>query len=604
MDFFGEQTRARRKTRWLIFWFLLAVAGIIAAIYCAVTLVFMQHFWSTTRFLWTFLIVGGGIAAASLYKIAQISRKGGAFVAIELGGRPVWRDSNDPLERRLVNVIDEMSIASGIPAPQAFILNEESGLNAFAAGMTVNDSVIAVTRGLLEHMNRDQLQGVIGHEISHIVNGDTRLNLWLIGILHGIFCLTLAGRSISSRSQGKNISFIILLDVLLFIIGSIGLFFGRLIQSAVSREREYLADASAVQFTRNPDGLADALRQLGGFGSDIQHPNAAAASHLFFGEGKKGLFSFVPSLFATHPPIEKRIARIDKNFNPARVSRRQPASGAALSDRVPAAIGFSNIAYAPEAAEIAAHIEYARNFLAGISPPVREATHQPEGAAATVYALLLSSRAEIRQQQIDHITQTHRPETAETALACARWLADNGPQSRLPLLDLALPTLRDTSADERRRVLECVEALVQADGRLSASEFALRCLLTRVLAPRPPSVSLRLERLDDDMAILLGLLSSAGNSDEADIHAAFQHAATLAPAQKPLSFPEKAKLRPKAIEAALEHLAHAAPHFREKLLNACVAAVAHDGKITVAESELVRAFAQSLDCPAPPVLPD
>jgi Zn-dependent protease with chaperone function len=342
MDFFGEQARARRKSRWLIFWFALAVLGIVAVVYLAITLMFgwtpeperkvslvarfITHepkndvltLWNSSRFLWTLLLVGGSITSASLYKTFQIARKGGAFVAIKLGGRPVLRETNDPLEKRLINVVDEMSIAAGIPAPQVFLLEKESGLNSFAAGTTPTNSVVAVTRGLLAHLDRDALQGVIAHEIGHITSNDACLNLRLVGALHGILFLTVVGRFLLEIAGGASDGGIIFLffsifcglfGVLLISVGYIGVFFGRLIQTAVSREREYLADASSVQYTRNPDGLVTALRQLAEFGSKIRHPNAEAASHLFFGASGRTI-PFFSALYAIHPPIEKRIARL------------------------------------------------------------------------------------------------------------------------------------------------------------------------------------------------------------------------------------------------------------------------------------------------------
>jgi Zn-dependent protease with chaperone function len=621
MDFFGEQARARQKTRWLVLLFALAVIAIVVAVYLAVTLVFgltgngvrvaansslgasrnLFHgdFWDASRFFWTFAIVGGTIVIASLYKIRQISRMGGVYIAIELGGRPIPRETKDPLERRLVNVIDEISIAAGIPVPQVFVLDDEPGLNAFAAGMNTGDSVVAVTRGLLDKLDRDQLQGVIGHEISHIVNGDSRLNLKIAGILHGIFFLTLTGR-ILSRARGRNAQAIFTLGILLFLVGSIGLFFGRLIQAAVSREREYLADASAVQFTRNPEGLAGALRHLMLSGSGIQNPKAGAASHFFFGDGGGNVFRFF-SPFATHPPLEKRIARIDRNFNPAQLPKQQAAAElqAELPDMKLVGANFlSGIgAFAP------AQFEAAQILLATLPEPLMAAAHHAEAAQTVAYALLLSRSPEIQTRQLEALGKTHSPELAKTVLARAREILQEGARCRLPLLDLALPSLRELAPEARDRFLAMVDALIQADGRVSASEFALRQILKSVLTPRKVSrASLKLERLNQDITVVLAMLAYVGNVDKTAA-AAFHHAVALAPSDGPWVFPDKKALRPEVMEAALEHLAHATPRFREKLLAACVAVVEHDARITVAEAELLRALAQSLDCPAPPVFP-
>ncbi|GHT85488.1 hypothetical protein AGMMS49543_16960 [Betaproteobacteria bacterium] len=623
MDFFGAQTRARRNSRWLVCWFALAVLGIIAAVYLAITLIFgwtprpggtMLALWDTHRFLWTLLLIGGSVVLASLYKTFQIARKGGAFVALKLGGRLVQRQTDDSLEKRLINVVDEMSIAAGIPAPQVFVLDNESSLNAFAAGTTAANGVIAVTRGLLDHLDRDSLQGVIGHEISHIINGDAHLNLRLVGALHGILFLPIAGRTllnIAAHSINDLFSLLFaiffgLFGLLLVIIGYIGAFFARLIQAAVSREREYLADASAVQFTRNPDGLASALRQLDNFGSRIQHPYAEAASHLFFGNGKKpSLFSHG---FATHPPIPHRLARLERIPSPAVPTPPQPAPAPIVVTAAPVATITATIADLLEDCDASAPtpLAHAQTLLATLPAPLRAALATPAGAQAVTYALLITPQADIRQRQLDILRKAHpHPHPHSLVTACdqhALWLAGQSPRYRLPLLDLALPVLRELSTTEIRTFLDSVDALIRADGRLSAAEFALQHILHAVLLPAPVRPALRLERLDRDVACLLAFLAHAGNHDKAAA-AAYHHARERSPMSAPLAFPAMHTLRPAAIDAALTNLAHASRHFRAKLLDACVAAVEHDGKITVAEAELLRAFAQSLDCPAPPLLP-
>ncbi|MDR1890536.1 MAG: M48 family metallopeptidase [Zoogloeaceae bacterium] len=601
MDFFGEQTRARSKSRWLTLWFALAVLSIILVVYFIIVIVLSpfpanapfhwRYLWNGTCFLWTFLLVGGSIGLASLHKIHQLSRKGGAFIATELGGRYVPRATQDADERRLLNVVDEMSIAAGIPAPTVFLLDEENDLNAFAAGTTPADSVVAVTRGLLKQLDRDQLQGVIGHEISHIINGDARLNLRLIGVLNGILFLTLIGR-ILCRARGKNSGGVVFAGMLLFIIGYIGVFFGRLIKAAVSREREYLADASAVQFTRNPNGISGALRKIAGIGSRIQNPNAEEACHLFF--SNSGGFSFFGGLLATHPPLAQRIARIE-NIDPALLAAKgnAPAGRAGSKVEDEFAVSFLNAVGGTQ-------IAYAQNFLAALPPALVADLNHPDAAVAVVFALLLSPRPEIQQAQLDAITTTHTQKTAEDALAHRQWLAGEDPRKRLSLLDMALPALRELDASARIRCMECVDSLVRADGCLSASEFAFRHILKNTLTPTPVRASLRLEKLDADIAGLLAFIAYAGNPDETAAAAAYQHALARSPINNLQPFPARKDLRPEQIETALSRLAPANPRFREKLLHACVAAVEHDGKITVAESELLRAFAQSLDCPVPP----
>ncbi|MGD9265520.1 MAG: M48 family metallopeptidase, partial [Lysobacterales bacterium] len=334
MNFFEHQERSRRQTRWLVFLFLLAVLAIIAVIDIAILLAFgamnvEQQGWAapdTLQSNWT-LLAGGAfvtalvIALASLFKTMAL-RSGGGKVARDLGGSRVEADERDPLRRRLYNVVEEIALASGVPVPEVYVLERESAINAFAAGYTPADAAVAVTRGALEKLDRNELQGVIAHEFSHVFNGDMRLNIRLMGALFGILVLSLIGRKVlrgslyAGRSRNSNGAPVMLIAVAVTLVGYIGLFFGRWIKSAVSRQREYLADASAVQFTRDPDGIAGALKKIAVY-SDASYLNAETeeVSHMLFGAGEKA------SMFATHPPLNDRIGRIDPSFDPADLTR-------------------------------------------------------------------------------------------------------------------------------------------------------------------------------------------------------------------------------------------------------------------------------------------
>src|ERR1051325_10285133 len=321
MDFFERQDKARKNTKVLVVYFVLAVACIIAAVYLACLLILggaaAHHhgraaefaLWNSDVFFYSSMGTLAVIVFGSLYQISALSG-GGSVVAESLGGRPVEPGTTDAQERRLLNVVEEMSIASGVPMPKVYVLDEERGINAFAAGHSTSDAVVAVTRGTLQTLNRDELQGVIGHEFSHILNGDMRLNLRLMGIIFGILCLATIGR-ILLRTRGRR-NPLPLLGLALLAIGGIGVFFGRLIQAAVSRQREFLADASSVQFTRNPAGLSGALQKIGGVGSQIESDRAADACHMFFGNA---LGSSFLGMFATHPPLEERIRAIDPTWD-------------------------------------------------------------------------------------------------------------------------------------------------------------------------------------------------------------------------------------------------------------------------------------------------
>lgn len=324
MDFFQRQVKAKQRTKLLVAYFVIAVMCIIAAIYVAAVLIFHYTgygrspeapmpeltFWDPQLLLYVVLGTLGVVVIGSVYKTLALA-KGGSSVAESLGGQLVSTEPGNPDERRLCNIVEEMAIAAGVPIPKIYVLPDEQGINAFAAGHTPEDAAIGVTHGSLTLLSRDELQGVIGHEFSHILNGDMRLNLRIMGIIFGIVCLSVIGRVlIYSRGgrgrQGANP--LMFLGLALIVIGAIGLIFGRLIQAALSRQREFLADASSVQFTRNPAGLSGALQKIGGAGSRIDSPHAGETSHMFFSNGLAKPFL---GAFATHPPLDERIRAID-----------------------------------------------------------------------------------------------------------------------------------------------------------------------------------------------------------------------------------------------------------------------------------------------------
>ena len=355
MNFFEAQDRARRNTAWMILLFILAVAGLVfltnllllavlaylKAGYFVFSVSELQSYFDPSVFVGVTVGVCLLIFGGSFYKTMSLS-KGGPAVAEMLGGRLVPQSTSDLQQRQLLNVVEEMSIAAGMPIPKVYLLDEHS-INAFAAGQSPANAVIGVTRGALTQLSREELQGVIAHEFSHIFNGDMRLNIRLIGVLHGILLvgtigyfilrsMRFAGRS-RSRKGGGAIVAILTLGAGLMVIGYAGTFFGQWIKAVVSRQREYLADSSAVQFTRNKDSIAGALKKIGGSsgGSYIDAPTATEYSHAYFANG---ISSFWQSLFATHPPLEKRIKAIDPGWDGNFVSpeiRKQPITSEASS---------------------------------------------------------------------------------------------------------------------------------------------------------------------------------------------------------------------------------------------------------------------------------
>jgi len=642
MDFFERQDKARRNTKWLVAYFVAGVLSLIAVVHLAVCLVFAgvgdQHrrdvygYSGRNAFsLWNpQLLVGSAIGTlavvllGSAYKTAELSG-GGSKVAEMLGGVPVNANTTDPQERRLLNVVEEMAIASGVPVPRVFILPQEGGINAFAAGHSNSDAVIGVTRGAVRILNRDELQGVIGHEFSHILNGDMRLNIQLMGYVFGILCLALVGRILLQTRGRKNP--LPLLGLALILTGWIGVFFGRLIQSAVSRQREFLADASSVQFTRNPDGLASALKKIGGLaqGSRLTSPQAAEASHMFFGNGMRSSFL---GLMSTHPPLEQRIRALDPGFDgkfPAVTGfASPPAARGDSSSHAAENVSSAGFVVAPPGpaprlvdsigSPQPAHLRYAEHLRASVPPHLAEAARETTGAIALVYAMLLSDDVQVRAAQmkeLDGITSEFIRSETLRLLPAAREVAV---RARLPVVDLVLPALRQLSPAQFQQFRTGVDKLVEADGEIDLFEYMLQKIIMRHL--EPAFVGLRksvvqyysLKGLTEDCAVLLSALAHLGSPSEAEAQTAFARGAEPLAYAAGLTPPDRLSIVPPETcgldmaDKALERLSQAAPQIKKNLLNACAMTVASDGVIKEAEAELLRAIADSLDCPMPPLL--
>jgi Zn-dependent protease with chaperone function len=552
-------------------------------------------------------------------------------VAELLDGRPIDPNTTDPDERRVLNVVEEMAIASGTPVPPVYLLENEEGINAFAAGYTPSDAVIGVTRGCVQTLTRDELQGVIAHEFSHILNGDMRLNIRLMGVLYGILMISITGwlifrftaggssrRSNGDKKEGNNP--LPLLGLALYVIGFVGVFFARLIKAAVSRQREYLADASAVQFTRNPPGIAGALKKIGASadGSRVRDAEAEEVSHMFFGEAL-GL----SGLMATHPPLADRIHRIDPTFDgdfsavelaPARSERLEasasPRHGTGRAPH-PRSMRFDPVRAITSIGTLGPeNLAYASTLLASLPDPVTDAARDPSGACALVYALLLDQEDEsVRDAQLAHLAGHEPAATADETRKLSAKVRQLGAEARLPVLELALPALHLLSPAQYEAFTANVDHLVEADRRIDLFEYALRRMLLRHLAPQfgkfapPKVVHVTVPPLVQPTAILLSALARADRSENSDPPRSFRSG--IEALQWPLAHveilpPESSGL--KAVDGALKVLEAAAPRLKKRVLEACAACIGANGLVTTEEGELLRAVADALDCPMPPLM--
>jgi Zn-dependent protease with chaperone function len=652
MDFFERQDQARRSTKWLILYFAAGVAMLIGSLYLAAALIFTginsrhhrsyyddqavqsHSLWDPQLFLGVSVATLAIIGLGSAFKTLELAQ-GGSAVASMLGGRPVSPATTDPDERKLLNVVEEMAIASGVPVPQVYVLPEEHGINAFAAGHSTSDAVVTVTEGSLRLLSRDELQGVIGHEFSHILNGDMRLNLRLMGIIFGIVCLAVIGRILlytrTSSSDRRDRNPLPLLGLALVIIGWAGVFFGRLIQAAVSRQRESLADASAVQFTRNPAGLAGALKKIGGlsYGSRIAAPHAEEASHMFFSNGMgESLFS----LMETHPPLVDRIRALDPTFDgtfpEVEEAGEALASPPRLAQRPPPFFGPGSRTQAPVAglagspvfaarsilantgAPTPAHLTYAADLRGSIPTRLQVAARDPLGACTLVYALLLSDEEAARSKQLQELNGATSASVAQETLRVYPEVQAIATRAKLPLVDLALPGLRHMSPGQFEQFRAAVQALIESDEEVDLFEYVLQKIVLRHLAPhfvqaRKPVVQFyALRPLAPDCAVLLSALAYIGQSEPDKVAFAFQQGAQSLSyaAQAELPLMPEAECDLSQVDAALNRLAQAVPQIKKNVLNACAQTVAADGLIQELEAELLRAIADALDCPLPPFL--
>ncbi|GGK12500.1 M48 family metallopeptidase [Luteimonas terricola] len=624
MNFFEQQAKARRNSTRLVVLFALAVVGIVLAIDIAVAVMAGPN-WGLLAFttLATLAVIGLG----SLYRMASL-RGGGDTVALQFGGTPVPQDTTDASLRRLRNVVEEISIASGTPVPSLYVLENESAINAFAAGYSPSDAAIAVTRGALDRLNRDELQGVIAHEFSHVLNGDMRLNIRLMGVLFGILMISLIGRKVLylGGSRSRNGAAILGAALVAIVVGAIGMFFARMIKASVSRTRERLADASAVQFTRQTAGLAGALKKIGGLPDGARlsdRADAEEASHMLFGDGVG--FS---GLFATHPPILERIQALEPGFGGEQLERMRaqwamaPPSGL-QEDRMmgldghpgtlPARDGNFDVTPPMVSAQVghpeADDYHRADAIVHAMPEALRTLARSREAVLPLVLGLLLDDDPGIRGRQLPEITARLGDAVAQGALALHRGeLVALHPMQRLPLAAIAFPVLRRRPRPELETFLDTVHAVVHCDGRVSLFEYCMaRLLEVQLRESLDPRNHARFGRrkpgsVRQEFATLLAVVAHAGSPGDP---AAAQRA-YLAGLQRVLPRDHLPYAPPAAGVLALDEVWPALdalePLAKQAMVEAVTAAASHDGRISVAESELLRTICGVLHCPLPPGL--
>ena len=652
MNFFDHQDVARKKTQWLVYAYTLTLVLIVSAVHLVViaglnlsmkgdSIQLATDSWFDVGMnLRVLAIVAPTVLLAVFIGSAVKKRElrgGGAVIAEWLGGRQIYHGSKDPIDRKVWNVVEEMAIASGTPVPAVYLLDDESGINAFAAGVTVDTAVIGVTLGCAKELSRDELQGVIAHEFSHISHGDMRLNMKLIGTLAGITLLThigylmlrsLGGGSSSRRrrSSGKDegggaVVFIAAVGVGLYLIGIIGALAASLIQAAISRQREFLADASAVQYTRNPLGIAGALRAIGNLprGSKLDSSQAGEVRHMFFSQG-------LSTAFATHPPLDLRIGRIEEGWK-ATTSGKSSGGSSAIAGMAGFASGSVRGAGsegAPDAGDAATggdvsllssigdpgegHVAYAHELLSQIPTELREAVDECFSARCVIYGLLLSKESELRKSQLTELSNLTDPTSVKTCRKILPELDSLSDQLRVPLLDIATGVLKEMTSGQYTTFRATVVALIKADDRLELFEWLVkRSLLTSLdvymgIKAAPAGANRKLVSGKKDVALLLSTMAHAGHDDSEEASSSYASAIKHLPGTGYRMLDRKACTLTQ-LDQAMERLAALRPREKEVLLRACVKSIAADGHVSQMEAELLRVFSEMLGCPVPPLLP-
>ena len=644
MNFFESQDRVRKNTTKLVILFVLAVVSLIIMTNLLVMLLSgyitsqptqngetyaLQIDWKM------FAAISAGVSivvlAGSLYKIMTLSA-GGKVVAESLGGKLVPQSTDDLNQRKLLNVVQEMAIASGTPAPPVYLLADENGINAFAAGFSPRDAVIGITQGTIDHLSREQLQGVIAHEFSHIFNGDMRLNIRLMGVLNGIliigmigyFILRSAAYSRHRRGSDKGAGGMLALAIGLMVIGFAGTFFGGLIKASVSRQREYLADASAVQFTRNPNGIAGALKRIGGleYGSKVDNPGAPEVSHAFFAQGISG---FMQALAATHPPLEKRIRRIDPHWDGKfdysdkldrprgedEVAKSEATTREQITNKVAAVAVGAAVADVMTAIDRIGNpkqetINYARALISELPIAIKEAAHEPYGARAVIYSLALDKGQAIRAKQLEQLHEHADPDVYALTITLMPEMSGLDIKYRLPLIDITIPALKQLSISQYEVFRLNLIALIEMDSKVDLLEWSLQKILFNHLdgqffkLPHTQARYSRPAQVKKEIELILSVMAHAGQQNQSDAEKAFDSAAQALELSE-LALRAKSEIRLSGVDAALEKLAGLKPLLKARLLKACVVSIVHDQRVSPVEVELLRAFSDVLDCPMPPV---
>jgi Zn-dependent protease with chaperone function len=571
------------------------------------------EFWNAARCVWTSLAALVVIGAGSAYRIWEFS-DGGHVLAASLGGQPVGFQTDDPTERKLRNVVEEMAIAAGTPVPQVFVLSSEEGINAFAVGFTPEDAVVGVTRGALREFSRDELQAALGHVFSDIVNGDMRLNTQVAATFYGILFIGYFLKYVFTAAL--LIVFLFILAAPVLVTAYLGVFLVRIIKSAISRQRQFLADASAVQFTRNPLALAGALKKIGGFvaGSRVMVDSAEDLCHVFFANAlPEGLLDM--GLTETHPPLKDRIGRLDGKFDGkfeyVSSFRSTAETGKDIGTGVTGGPESPLDELRIEAGEILAtvgtltgdRLAHTRSMLSLIPTMLLEKARTPDSAQAVACVLLLNNEAPYRQRQMQHLRE-NAPEIYNNIQGVLGAVTCVDVQMKLPLAEIAIASLRSQGKEQRQVFFHSIQALIEADSDVDLFELAIQGIMKQRLGGNKAGAEKRrdLTAVAAECAGLLSCLAYWGSYDMMDQETAFAQGVEKLACSAPVQILASDVCNTRALGESLKVLSNATEEVRRRVLDACVACIAADGRVSSREAELLRCISAWLGFPMPPVL--
>ena len=636
MNFFERQQQARRKTRVLLFEYGCAVAAVACAYYVGARfLVFLAAAplrerdsgwlhaaaeagrfaleWNPVVFVCTVTLVLLVVLVGGVWRLSSL-RGGGAAVVRSFGGIEILGDTRRAHERRLLNVVEELALASGTPAPRAFVLSHERGINAFAAGFAPSDAVIAVTRGAMEQLSRDELQGLLAHEFSHIRNGDTSLNCWLIGVLHGILCFSILGKRMmdgpfgGDEEENDKVSVLFMYPLFaggcfLRAVGTVGAVSARIIQCSVSRQREYLADAFAVQLTRDALGLANALKRAGAAagGNALLAANGCELSHLLFVSGSS---RWQTDLLSPHPPLLRRIRILDPSFNgdfaPWRLRTTTFEDLRNTPERIQAR-EWAVVASANEGGLVGVS-----GFLEGLPAELRRAVSHPFEAVGVLCGLLLSDDAALRNRQKSRILVVEGHVVANQAERWHDWLASADRRFRRRLAELAIEGVRQSDPALCAACAGLLRELIASDGKVSLFEYLLGRRIAKRLevdetSPSPCAEFVSGRSAQIEASLVLGALAYAGRpDDDVQAQAAWRSGRDLLPGfDLGEMVPVRESCASDGLERALAVLAQLSPAEKGAFVAACTAVVERDACRSEDEAELLMVIADMLGVPLP-----